>query len=200
MTIRYDFRLNTKLLMNSIADFIKGRFYQLNIHTTTLTEYDTLPFNAENIVHYCHKRILILPYGSASQISKVWEHMESLGCNDLYLLIQDARRNLFPNIPSDRIISFDDKQTPWEYLKLLIRISAGKYVLAVSPTSLALPFSYAFKSCLCFDSESKQFYQSRETRKCLWKLFVSFFAGELIALALLPVFYVKSKKYFLKQK
>jgi len=190
----------SKLIINSLTDFFKGRFYRINKSiSSSLMMSEPLQFDVEKVINYCDKRMLILPSGSATQISKTLEKMESLGCNNLFLLIEDDRKHLFSYTYSDRIISFNNRRSNLNYLKLLIKIAAGQYAFAVSPTSIVLPYSYAVKNCIYFDSESEQFYQSKETMKCLWKLAISFFAGELIALALLPIFYFKSKKYYINR-
>jgi|WetSurMetagenome_2_1015567.scaffolds.fasta_scaffold23255_2 GT2 family glycosyltransferase len=189
-----------KPAITAIIDFIKGRFYgNKNVASVNKNISAPLQFDTEKIVGSCNKRILILPNGSVAQITKAWNYMESLGCENLFLLIQDFRKGLFPNISSDRVIPFDNKNSSWKALKLLVKIAAGKYAFAVSPISMTLPFSYAVKNCLYFESESKQLYQSHGNMKHFWKTIISFFAGETIALALLPIVYTKSKKYYMNR-
>lgn len=181
----------------ALVDFIKGRFYRIGDISSTSIIPTAMKFDTEKIADRNDKRMLILPKGSAAQITKTWDYMESLGCKNLFLLIQEDRKGLFSHISSDRIIPFDNKHSSWKVLKLLIKIALGQYEFVISPSSMGVPFSYATKNCIYFDSESRHFYQSQETMKSFWKTVMTFFVGEAAALALLPIVYIKSKKHYM---
>jgi GT2 family glycosyltransferase len=185
-----------KPAITALVDFIKGRFYRIGNNNSTSITSTAMKFDTEKVIDCHDKRMLILPRGSAAQITKTWDHVESLGCKNLFLLIQEDRKGLFPHISSDRIIPFDNKNSSRQVLKLLLKIAVGQYEFVIGSTSMMLPFSYAAKKCIYFDSETRLFYQSQETIKHFWKTVISFFVGEATALALLPIAYTKSKKYY----
>jgi GT2 family glycosyltransferase len=183
--------------ITAFVDFMKGHFYRIGNISFTSVKSSAIKFDTEKMLSDLNKRILILPNGSTAEIIRVWKYMESLGCKNLFLLINESRKELFPYFPLDRIITYNNKNSSLKALALLIKIATGGYAFVVSPTSMTMPFSYAAKRCLQYDSKSGDLYQSNENIKHFWKTIVSFFAGEITAIALLPFLFIKSNKYYL---
>ena len=112
------------------------------------------------------------------------------------LLIQDDRIELFRGLPIDDFISFEGyRQSTMQTLSVLSRILKSNFDVCISPSRSLLPFSHAVKRYFLYDHKNDYFVRSPENLSASWKLFVSFFAGELLAFLLLPFVYLTSFKY-----
>lgn len=186
-----------KLITLSIYDFLIGHFYKFkhNIGQIHLQRAD-IPIDFKNYSKYFSSPILILPNGTSAEIYRIWDHMESLGFKNMFLLIQDDRKNLFSDIESHKIISFDVyRHSNWKMAKLFYKLFRCRYLFFISPTPMCLPYSYIAKKVIYFDKQNNCFYEAKESIRMVWNLLVSFIAGELIALILLPITFIIGNKY-----
>jgi hypothetical protein len=186
----------SKLLIYGPLDFIRGKFYKssLSVKTddTPDPESKIILFEGLNISN--KSKILILPNGSYALIKRMIDGLKktSSGCH-ISLLIQSDRLELFKDLEIDRFITFEGyKQSTLQTISILKEILKSNYDLCISPSRSMLPFSYAVKKYYLYDHKRDYFVKSKEDMYASWKLLVSFFGGELLAIILMPFVYLKS--------
>ncbi|HVY55150.1 MAG TPA: glycosyltransferase family 2 protein, partial [Thermodesulfobacteriota bacterium] len=190
--------LNTtsKLLVYGPLDFIRGKFYKSSLSVKTEEDPDpesaVIPFEYLNIRN--ESKVIILPNASYAIIKGMLAKIREMspGCH-VSLLIQADRYELFKDLEIDRFIVFEGyRQSTIQTLSVLKEILESNYDLCISPSRSMLPFSYAVKKYYLYDHKRDYFVQSKEDIYASWKLFVSFFGGELLAIVLMPFVYLKS--------
>jgi hypothetical protein len=185
-----------KLLLFGPLDFVRGKFYKTNFTVikddSPDPESTIIPFEGLNI--RSDSRVIILPNASYAVIKGMVERMREVspGCH-ISLLIQVDRYGLFKDLEIDRFIVFEGyRQSTMQTIGVLKDILESNYDLCISPSRSMLPFSYAVKKYYLYDHNRDYFVKSKEDIYASWKLFVSFFGGELLAIVLMPFVYLKS--------
>ncbi len=190
--------LNTtaKLLFYGPVDFVRGKFYKTSFTVikddSPDPESTVIPFESLNIRD--DSRVIILPNASFAVIKGMVERMReaSPDCH-ISLLIQKDRYELFKDLEFDRFIVFEGyRQSTMQTVSVLKDILESNFDLCISPSRSMLPFSYAVKKYYLYDHNRDYFVKSKEDIYASWKLFVSFFGGELLAIVLMPFVYLKS--------
>jgi hypothetical protein len=186
----------SKLLIYGPLDFIRGKFYKSSLSVKTDDTPDPesmiIPFDRLKISN--ESKVIILPNASYAVIKGMTERLRELspGCR-ITLLIQADRYELFKDLQIDRFIVFEGyRQSTMQTLSVLKDILESNYDLCISPSRSMLPFSYAVKKYYLYDHKRDYFVKSKEDIYASWKLIVSFFGGELLAIVLMPFVYLKS--------
>jgi len=190
-----------KLLIDAPLDFIRGKFYKTNI-TVIKDDTDTdnpkvRKYQLEDLLLNNNSKIIIQPNASYAVIKNIVEEIRTIypDCH-ITLLIQLDRLELFKHLSVDRFITFEGyRQSTMQTISVLKEILKSNYDICISPSRSLLPFSHAVKKYFLYDHQKGFFVKSKETIFASWKLFVSFFLGELLALILMPFVYLKSFKY-----
>ncbi len=186
----------SKLLIYGPLDFIRGKFYKSSLSVKTDETPDPvsliIPFEGLRIGK--ESKVIILPNASYSVIKSMAERLTEVSQNcHITLLIQADRYELFKDLEIDRFIVFEGyRQSTIQTLSVLKEILESNYDICISPSRSLLPFSYAVKKYYLYDHKRNYFVKSNEDIYASWKLFVSFFGGELLALILMPFVYLKS--------
>ena len=190
--------LNTtaKLLFYGPLDFVRGKFYKsgLSVKTADSPDPESTIIPIDDLKISTVSKVIILPNASyfviKNMIAKLRE--QSPSCH-ISLLIQVDRHELFKDLEIDRFIVFEGyRQSTMQTLAVLKSILEYNYDLCISPSRSLLPFSYAVKKYYLYDHKRNYFVKSKEDIYASWKLFVSFFGGELLAIILMPFVYLKS--------
>ncbi len=189
----------SKLLIRGPIDFIRGKFYKTNIQVIK-SEYDdpkVRKYKIEDLPLNNNSKVIIQPNASYAVIKNMVQELRELypDCH-ISLLIQQDRQELFKGLKIDRFITFEGyRQSTIQTISVLNKILQSNYDICISPSRSLLPFSHAVKKYFLYDHQNDYFVKSNENLFASWKLFVSFFAGELLAFILLPFVYLKSFQY-----
>ncbi len=186
----------SKLLIYGPLDFIRGKFYKsgLSVKTDDTPDPESRIIPIGDLKISAVSKVLILPNASYVVIKNVIAKLreQNPSCH-ISLLIQADRHELVKDLGIDRFIVFEGyRQSTMQTLLVLKSIFEYNYDLCISPSRSLLPFSYAVKKYYLYDHKRDYFVKSKEDIYASWKLFVSFFGGELLAIILMPFVYLKS--------
>ena len=187
------------LLVKSVHDFVRGRFYKINLTRKLkfVFEGGGPPLPLTDVLQGALPRILILPNGNAGEIASlvttVKDHQKEAR---ITLLIQADRKNLFDGLGIDEFIIFDSyRQSILHTISVMARILSSRYDCVISPSMSPLPFSYAARKYFLFDVKAGSFYENKENLSRAWKLPLIVLSAELLSLILFPPVYWASIKH-----
>lgn len=186
----------SKLLIYGPLDFIRGKFYKssLSVKTDDTPDPESTIIPIGDLKISAVSKVIILPNASYFVIKNVIAKLreQNPACH-ISLLVQADRYELFKDLEIDRFIEFEGyRQSTLQTLAVLKSILEYNYDLCISPSRSMLPFSYAVRRYYLYDHKRDYFVKSKEDIYASWKLFVSFFGGELLAIILMPFVYLKS--------
>lgn len=176
---------------NGICDFIMGKWGGKVLDTVPQKTYDMpseLPKEA--------KKILILNSGYRTEIFAALTQLKHFSPNaDFTLLMYDDRLDIYNNT-FKLIIKINSKKQHKLIHSLVIfaKILFKNYDFAVNSKDPS-PFSFAVKKAYDFNYSTKEFIESKNDLKNIWKLILSSVLGELVGILLLPVIYISSLRH-----
>jgi hypothetical protein len=174
-----------------ICDFILGKWGGRVFDTPHPKIYDRpskLPKEA--------KKILILNSGYRTEIFEALTQLKHFFPKaDFTLLMYDDRLDIFDDA-FPLIIRINSKKTHKlvHNLAIFFRILFEKYDIAINSKDPS-PFSFAVKKAYDFNYPTKEFIESKNDLKRVWKLILSSILGELVGILLLPVIYISSLRH-----
>ncbi len=142
------------------------------------------------------KKILILNSGTRGEIFAALTQLKHSFPNaDFTLLMNDDRLDIYNDTFKHIIKINSKKQHKLIYnIGIFSKILFKNYDIAVNSKDPS-PFSFAVKTAYDFNNSTKEFIESKNDLKNIWKLILSSILGELIGIVLLPVVYISSLKH-----
>lgn len=177
--------------VKGIKDFIIGRWGGKSLENIIPKTLD----KASDIPKETHK-VLILNSGNRNEIFATLNQLgHILPDADFNLLINDDRCDLFDDGFKQVIKLNSMKQHKLTYnLMIFTKIMFKNYDIAVN-SKYPSPFSFAVKKVYDFNYSTKEFIESKNDLKNIWKLILSSVLGELVGILLLPVIYISSLRH-----
>jgi hypothetical protein len=177
--------------VEGIKDFIIGGWGGKSLENIIPKTLD----KASEIPKETHK-VLILNSGNRNEIFATLNELTHILPNaDFTLLINDDRWDLFEDGFKQVIKLNSMKQHKLTYnLMIFTKIMFKNYDIAVN-SKYPSPFSFAVKKVYDFNHSTKEFIESKNDLKNVWKLILSSILGELVGILLLPVIYISSLRH-----
>lgn len=174
-----------------IGDFIVGKWGQKTLDNHPQKIYD-IPSDFPKEI----EKILILNSGSREEI---WVALNKLSLvfpqADFTLLMTDDRSEIYNNGFQHIIKINSQKHSLFIYnLFMFLKILIMNYDIGVNPRYPS-PFSYAIKRIYDFNPSTKEFIESKNNMKNIWKLIIAVLLGQIIGILLLPIVYTCSLKH-----
>lgn len=185
-------KINTmRLGFDGIFDFIAGRWGKQtnNIQPDESNGESTeLPGRINDV--------LILNDGSKDEIYDALKSLVKTHSNANYtLLITDDRADFFDQSFKNIIKVDTTKSYSLIYLlSIFLTIIKKNYDVAINFKHTS-PFSYAVKKVYSYDSSKKEFQETDNNMKNIWKPIVSTIFGEVTSILLLPIIWIRSLRY-----
>ena len=176
------------LYLKAIFDFCCNRWGALDSKYNKIN-LDKHPDELELSKFYQFKKVLILPSGSKDMINEIYCQFSSFKDLRLSLLIPEDRESYF-NFNHKIIYSEHPRFSVIRNSILFLKLLFMNFDLAISPDPTKnSPFSFIAKHACHYDPTKKFFRSSSNSRRGIWKLFLSIFLSEILAiLTIIPVF------------
>jgi GT2 family glycosyltransferase len=181
----------TTMGVNGIWDFIQGKWGGRVFDASPPKIYhrpSALPKEA--------KKILILNSGYRTEIFAALNQLKHFFPRaEFTLLMYDDRLDIFDDIfPIIIKINSQKAHKLAHNMAVFFRLLFKKYDIAVNSKDPS-PFSFAVKKAYDFNYPTREFIESKNDLKGVWKLVLSSVLGELVGLMLLPIIYISSIKH-----
>ncbi len=180
-----------KVMMLSIVDFFRNRWGQFSYHLEKPVDEggDIVDISAS-------RRFIVIPPADKALLDRtIGKIRREAPRSHIALLVPKDRASLFADAEVEEIIVRDDRHALSDRIKTFLLLLFRRFDIGVvSPERTFAYTAHTIKDTCIFDVERDLFRRDR-SRGPLWKLAISFIAGEAVSYLLLPAILLCSLRY-----